>query len=182
MEGNAVVTFDKPRSLKLVIPANQNYETELHGQTFYLTFQGDGTPIWGIPKERYDTETGNIIEDSVAWSNSHKIVDKFVIADGQEVTDVENGKTYKIRALRGNKYLKPLPINTALNLIGGGATAIPYDMEAQIASTDILRDISNNGSANDYIGAEPTDLLNNGVPCVVDGLRNTRDTAGCPFK
>jgi len=182
MEGNAVVTFDKPRSLKLVIPANQNYETELHGQTFYLTFQGDGTPIWGIPKERYDTETGNIIEDSVAWSNSHKIVDKFVIADGQEVTDVENGKTYKIRALRGNKYLKPLPISSALNLIGGGASSIPYDMEAQIASTDILRDISNNGSATDYIGAEPTDLLNNGVPCVVDGFRNTRDTAGCPFK
>ena len=55
-------------------------------------------------------------------------------------------------------------------------------MEAQIASTDILRDISNTGSAADYIGAEPTDLLNNGVPCVVDGFRNTRDTAGCPFK
>ena len=71
---------------------------------------------------------------------------------------------------------------SALNLIGGGASSIPYDMEAQIASTDILRDISNNGSAADYIGAEPTDLLNNGVPCVVDGIRNTRDTAGCPFK
>ena len=182
MEGNAVVTFDKPRSLKLVIPANQNYKTELHGQTFYLTFQGDGSPVWGIPKERYDTETGNVIEDSVAWSNTHKIVDKFIIADGQEVTDVENGNTYKIRALRGNKYLKPLPISSAISLIGGGATSIPYDMEAQIASTDILRDISNNGSATDYIGAEPTDLLNNGTPCVVDGFRNTRDTAGCPFK
>ena len=109
-------------------------------------------------------------------------MDKFIIADGQEVTDVENGKTYKIRALRGNKYLKPLPISSALNLIGGGASSIPYDMDAQIASTDILRDISNNGSATDYIGAEPTDLLNNGVPCVVDGFRNTRDTAGCPFK
>ena len=55
-------------------------------------------------------------------------------------------------------------------------------MEAQIASTDILRDISNNGSATDYIGDEPTDLLNNGTPCVVDGFRNTRDTTGCPFK
>ncbi len=181
MEGNAVVTFDKPRNLKLVIPANQNYETDLHGQTFYLSFQGDGMPLWGIPKERYDTETGNIIDDSVTWSNTHKIVDKFIIADGQEVTDVENGNTYKVRALRGNKYLKPLPINTAINLIGGGAVAIPYDMEAQIASTDILRDISNNGSASDYIGDEPTDLLNNGIPCVVDGIRNTNDTVGCPF-
>ncbi len=181
IEGSAVVTFDKPRTLKLVIPANENYETDLHGQTFYLSFQGDGTPIWGIPKERYDIETGNIIEDSVAWSNTHKIVDKFLIADGQEVIDVENGNTYKIRALRGNKYLKPLPINTAINLIGGGAVSIPYDMEAQIASTDILRDISNNGSASDYIGAEPTDLLNNGIPCVVDGVRNTNDTVGCPF-
>ena len=109
------------------------------------------------------------------------MVDKFVIANGQEVTDVETGVTYRFKALRGQKYLKPLTKNAALTLIGGGATAIPYDLNAEIASTDILRDISNNGSTENYIGVEPTNLLNEGNPCIVDGERNTKDSTGCPF-
>ena len=181
MEGNSVVTFDKPRKLKLVIPANQNYSSDLHGQTFYLTFQGDGSPIWGIPKERIDTETLDIVEDAVQWASTHKMVDKFVIANGQEVTDVETGVKYRFKALRGQKYLKPITKNAALTLIGGGVTAIPYDLNAAIASTDILRDISNNGSTENYIGVEPTNLLNEGNPCIVDGVRNTKDSTGCPF-
>ena len=100
------------------------------------------------------------------------MVDKFVIADGQEVTDIESGITYRLRALRGQKFLKPLAINSALSLVGGGATAIPYDTNAEIASTSILRD---------YIGTEPTDILNGGNPCIIDGVRNTKDTTGCPF-
>jgi len=181
MEGNSVVTFDKPRKLKLVIPANQNYSSDLHGQTFYLTFQGDGFPIWGIPKERIDTETLDVVEDAIQWAPSHKMVDKFVIANGQEVTDLETGTTYRFKALRGQKYLKPLAKSAALSLIGGGVTAIPYDLNAAIASTDILRDISSNGSTENYIGVEPTNLLNDGKPCIVDGVRNTKDTTGCPF-
>ena len=181
MEGNSVVTFDKPRQLKLVIPANQNYSDDLHGQTFYLTFQGDGFPIWGIPKERIDTETLDVVEDAIQWNPKHKMVDKFVIANGQEVTDLETGTTYRFKAIRGQKYLKPITINAALSLIGGGASAIPYDTEATIASTDILRDISNNGSTENYIGVEPTNVLNDGKPCIVDGVRNTKDPTGCPF-
>tara|TARA_B100000035_G_scaffold258541_1_gene228898 strand:- start:404 stop:553 length:150 start_codon:yes stop_codon:yes gene_type:complete len=44
-----------------------------------------------------------------------------------------------------------------------------------------LRDISNNGTNSNYIGAEPTELLNEGKPCVVDGVKNKEDSAGCPF-
>ena len=88
---------------------------------------------------------------------------------------------YRFKALRGQKYLKPITKNAALTLIGGGVTAIPYDLNAAIASTDILRDISNNGSTENYIGVEPTNLLNEGNPCIVDGVRNTKDSTGCPF-
>ena len=181
MEGNSVVTFSKPKKIKLVIPANLNYETEFHGQTYYLNFSGDGNNLRGIPQERYNTSTGDIVEDSAAWLTSHRMIDKFVIADGQEVTDLETGATYRIRALRGQKYLKPLQVSDALTLIGGGASSVPYDMNAAIASTDILRDISNNGASSNYIGAEPTELLNEGKPCVVDGVKNKEDSAGCPF-
>jgi hypothetical protein len=181
MDGNTVVSFDKPRQLKLVIPANQNYSSDLHGQTFYLNFQGDGVPIWGLPKERIDTETLDVVEDALPWSASHKMVDKFVIADGQEVTDIESGITYRFRALRGQKFLKPLAKNDALSLIGGGAIAIPYDTNAEIASTNFLRDISSNGSSSDYIGTEPASILNDGKPCIVDGVRNIKDSEGCSF-
>ena len=181
MEGNSVVTFSKPKKIKLVIPANLNYETEFHGQTYYLNFSGDGNNLRGIPQERYNSATGDIVEDSAAWLTSHRMIDKFIIADGQEVTDLETGATYRIRALRGQKYLKPLQVSDALTLIGGGASSVPYDMNAAIASTDILRDISNNGASSNYIGAEPTELLNQGKPCVVDGVKNKEDSAGCPF-
>jgi hypothetical protein len=55
-------------------------------------------------------------------------------------------------------------------------------MEAAIPSTDFLKDLSpNNGTAANSIGAEPTAILNDGAPCVVDGVKNLKDTTGCPF-
>jgi hypothetical protein len=54
-------------------------------------------------------------------------------------------------------------------------------MDAAIASTDILRDISSNGTTANFIGDEPTNLLNDGKPCIVDGVKNEIDSAGCPF-
>ena len=72
----------------------------------------------------------------------------------------------------------------ALGLIGGGISEIPYDNSAAIQSDSILRDISPyNGSSSNSIGAEPTNVLNNGNPCVVDGVKDKSDISadGCPF-
>ena len=72
----------------------------------------------------------------------------------------------------------------ALELIGGGISDIPYDNSATIQSDSILRDVSPyNGSGSNSIGAEPTNVLNNGNPCVVDGIKDKSDTSanGCPF-
>jgi hypothetical protein len=52
---------------------------------------------------------------------------------------------------------------------------------AEIASTNFLRDISSNGSSSDYIGTEPASILNDGKPCIVDGVRNIKDSEGCSF-
>tara|TARA_B100000886_G_scaffold179478_1_gene123052 strand:- start:815 stop:3922 length:3108 start_codon:yes stop_codon:yes gene_type:complete len=182
MEGNAVVTFDKPKNLIFSIPANANYPSEFHGQQYWLQFTGDGNRLNGLPMERYDTSSGNTIDNAAAWQASHRWVDSFVIQDGQSVTDADSGATYTIKSLRGQIYLKPITTSAALNLIGGGASSIPYDMEAAIPSTDLLKDLSpNNGTAANSIGAEPTAILNNGAPCVVDGIKNLKDTTGCPF-
>jgi hypothetical protein len=182
MEGNAVVTFDKPKNLIFSIPANANYPSEFHGQQYWLQFIGDGNRLNGLPMERYDTSSGETIDNAAAWQASHRWVDSFVIQDGQSVTDADSGATYTIKSLRGQIYLKPITTSAALNLIGGGASSIPYDMEAAIPSTDFLKDLSpNNGTAANSIGAEPTAILNDGAPCVVDGVKNLKDTTGCPF-
>ena len=91
--------------------------------------------------ERYDTSSGNTIDNAAAWQASHRWVDSFVIQDGQSVTDADSGATYTIKSLRGQIYLKPITTSAALNLIGGGASSIPYDMEAAIPSKDLLKDL-----------------------------------------
>ena len=183
MEGNTVVAFDPPKVLILTIPANSNYPTSEHGKKYRLFFEGDGNRIGGIPHDRYDISTGNIVE-SGAWAATHRNVDRFQIVSGQEVTEVGTGNTYRIRPLKGQVYLKPLTKNQALNIIGGNLTDIPYDDSATIQASSILRDVGPfNGNSTNSIGTQPTNILNNGNPCVIDGVLDKSDvsTSGCPF-
>ena len=182
MDGNAVVTFDKPKNLMFTIPNNANYPEYFRGQKYRLQFTGDGNRLNGLPMERYDLATGNTVENAATWLPTHRWVDSFVIQDGEQVTDIETNEVYTLKGLRGQIYLKPIPVNTAVSLIGGGEVAIPYDMEATIPSTSLIKDISpNNGSTTNTIGSEPTNILNDGNPCVTDGVKNLSDKEGCPF-
>ena len=184
MEGNSVVSFDPPKVLILTIPATSNYPTSEHGKKYRLYFEGDGNRIRGIPHDRYDIGTGTKVTAGGAWTATHRNVDRFQIYPGQEVTEVGTGNIYKIRPLKGQVYLLPMDKAVALELIGGGISDIPYDNSATIQSDSILRDVSPyNGSSSNSIGAEPTNVLNNGNPCVVDGIKDKSDTSanGCPF-
>ena len=164
------------------IPNNANYPEYYRGQKYRLQFTGDGNRLNGLPMERYDLATGNTVENAATWLPTHRWVDSFVIQDGEQVTDIETNEVYTLKGLRGQIYLKPIPVNTAVSLIGGGEVAIPYDMEATIPSTSLIKDISpNNGSTTNTIGSEPTNILNDGNPCVTDGVKNLSDKEGCPF-
>lgn len=184
MEGNSVVAFDAPKVLILTIPANSNYPTSEHGKKYRLFFEGDGNRIRGIPSDRYDISTGNIVDNGGTWAATHRHIDRFQIAAGQEVTEVGTGNIYKIRPLKGQVYLMPMTKTQALNAIGGGLSDIPYDDSAVISSDAILKDVSpNNGSSSNTIGAQPTNILNGGNPCIIDGIKDKTDTSadGCPY-
>ena len=184
MEGNSVVSFDPPKTLILTIPATSNYPTSEHGKKYRLFFEGDGNRIKGIPHDRYDIKTGNKVDGGGTWLSTHRNVDRFQIHPGQEVTEIGTGNIYKIRPLKGQVYLKPLTKSQALSLIGGGLSDIPYDDSASISSDSILKDVSSyNGTSSNTIGNVPTNILNNGTPCIVDGIKDKSDTStnGCPF-
>ena len=71
-----------------------------------------------------------------------------------------------------------------MNIIGGNLTDIPYDDSATIQASSILRDVGPfNGNSTNSIGTQPTNILNNGNPCVIDGVLDKSDvsTSGCPF-
>ncbi|MDA9608891.1 hypothetical protein N9S24_02425, partial [SAR86 cluster bacterium] len=184
LEGSTVVSFDAPKTLILTIPANSNYPTSEHGKKYRLFFDGDGNRISGVPQDRYDISTGIKVDSGGAWLASHRNIDRFQIQAGQEVTELGTGNTYRIRPLKGQVYLKPLTKTQALSIIGGGISDIPYDNAATISSDSILRDVSpNNGSSTNTIGVVPTNVLNGGNPCVVDGVmdKSNVSSTGCPF-
>ena len=108
-------------------------------------------------------------------------LDKFEIAAGTEVTGTDalgNVITYKLKPLLGHAYLKPIQKSAALALIGAGVTEIPYDTTISISDRSVLRDVSPNGTAENTIGVKPTStVINDGNPCVVDGVHNAIDVA-----
>ena len=73
-----------------------------------------------------------------------------------------------MKALNGEAYLLGKDISAVKSTLG--VTDIPYDNDAVIAGTDILKDLTTSTSS-DYIGAYPvtSDLINNGNACAVDG-------------
>jgi hypothetical protein len=95
-------------------------------------------------------------------------VSRFIIPDGTLLTDSQSGIQYKVKALNGEAYLLGKDISAVKSTLG--VTDIPYDNDAVIAGTDILKDLTTSTST-DYIGAFPvsSDLINSAMPCAVDG-------------
>ena len=108
-------------------------------------------------------------------------IDKFEIVKNTQVTETDglgNQTTYTIKPVFGHAYLKPIQKSAALALIGAGATEIPYDTNITISDASLLRDVSPNGTTESSIGSKPTStVINNGNPCVVDGVHNEVDAA-----
>ena len=144
-------------------------------------YYGKGSRLDGVPMEFKDITTGLPWDGTAANMAYIRGLDKFEIPAGTEVTatdDLGNVTTYKLKPLMGHAYLKPIDKSVALNLIGGGATEIPYDTTISISDRSVLRDVSPNGTAENSIGPKPTStVINNGSPCVVDGVHNETDTA-----
>ena len=170
---NAVVEFSSRRTLILEIPeantASTNYPTSELGKKYRLDFNGFGE-LHGIPYDVWDLSDGTNKGPHVSsWENTYRTISRFIMPDGTTLTDAESGTTYKVKALRGEAYLKGKSVDSVKSLLG--VSDIPYDNEIAITGIEVLKDLSTNDLTN-TIGAIPTDLINEGEPCVVDGLVN----------
>jgi len=170
---NAVVEFSSRRTLILEIPeantASTNYPTSELGKKYRLDFNGFGH-LHGIPYDVWDLSDGTNKGPHVSsWENTYRTISRFIMPDGTTLTDAETGTTYKVKALRGEAYLKGKSVDSVKGLLG--VTEIPYDNSIAITGIEVLKDLSTNDSTN-TIGAIPTDLINEGEPCVVDGAVN----------
>ena len=135
---------------------------------YRLHFQGFGQ-LHGIPGDVWNVDTGVKQGSFVnAWNNSFRHISRFIIPDGTLLTDSESNIQYKVKALNGEAYLLGKSIDDVKATLG--VTNIPYDNDAVIAGTDVLKDLSTSTSS-DYIGAYPvtSDLINSGNACAVDG-------------
>ena len=170
---NSVVVFSPRRTLILEIPeantASTNYPTSELGKKYRLDFNGF-TELHGIPTDVWDISDGTNKGPHVSsWANTYRNISRFIMPDGTNLTDVETGTTYKVKALRGETYLRGKSVDSVKTLLG--VADIPYDNSIAITSTDVLKDLSPNDSTNS-IGAIPTDLINSSEPCNVDGTVN----------
>ena len=172
--------FDRPKNLEFVVPTNNNlYPEEARGKRLRLRYSGIGSPLQGVPKKYIDFTSGLPWDGDPDRIRFIRGVDEFEIHAGAQVTETLNGvtTTYKLKPLRGHAYLKQISKNDALALIGSGVTEIPYDSSITIDDKSILRDISPNGTPANSIGTKPTSIINNGNPCVINGIHNKVDAA-----
>ena len=173
--------FDKPKVLDFTVPSTAAYPTSEHGKKLKLRYYGRGTMMDGIPREFKDITTGELWDGTPQNIAYIRPVDKFEIVKNTQVIetdDLGNQTTYTIKPVFGHAYLKPMQKSAALALIGAGATEIPYDTNITISDASVLRDVSPNGTAESSIGSKPTStVINNGNPCVVDGVHNEVDVA-----
>ena len=171
-ESGTPVVFSSPRFLALEIPASgaaaANYPASERGKKYTFDFRGFGE-LHGIPGDVYNIDTGDNLGSFVNnWTSSMRRVSRFIIPDGTLLTDSQSGIQYKVKALNGEAYLLGKDISAVKSTLG--VTDIPYDNDAVIAGTDILKDLTTSTST-DYIGAFPvsSDLINSAMPCAVDG-------------
>ena len=169
---NALVTFNAPQDL-ILDPSLWNSDqvtqsgisTEDADKTYRLYFNGFGDylyvpgTVWNLCQVPAVNEGEYFYGE---WDEEcHRYLPKFTIPDGAKVTDsIDSSKEYIIKALEGEEML------TAIAVQGTDFTGL--DKSLLVESSNLI-DVGPNGNPANYIGAMPTDLLNNGDASVSDG-------------
>tara|TARA_X000000950_G_scaffold256780_1_gene322479 strand:- start:202 stop:3135 length:2934 start_codon:yes stop_codon:yes gene_type:complete len=110
---SAFVNVSPPQTLLFTVPAaseiTYNFpNTDLTGQKFKLEFEGYGE-LHRIPGRVVNTCTGEVLGRYVDnWNDCYRYVHEFIIPDATVLTNLSGGDDIKVRALRGDEYLKKL--------------------------------------------------------------------------
>ena len=131
----AFVNVSAPETLVLTVNANNvvsnfsNTNTYLVGRKFKLKFEGFGE-LHNLPGRVVNTCTGDVVGRYVnSWNQCYRYVHEFTIADGTVLSNTASGRPdVKVRALRGDEYLKKLSISSPSGITYSKQTSdLPVD-------------------------------------------------------
>ncbi len=142
-------------------------KTDFTDRKVRLKFEGFGQ-LHNFPGKVYNHCTNTVVGRyyNGQWSNCLRYIPEFSLKDGTVLTNLTNpGNDIKVRQLRGDEYLKKLSTDevNALPARTYSSTAANLPLESVFLGTGTP-------SSSDYIGAEPTTILNNGDPSVIHGV------------
>ena len=149
---NGFVNVSAPQTVVFTVPSSgvtYNFGANLAGKKFKLKFEGFGE-LHNLPGRVVNTCTGAVLGRYVngGWNECYRYIHEFIIPDGTILTNSSGGDDLKVRAMRGDEYLKKLDAIPA----GVAYTKAASDLPA--AST-----IQNLFSGDNAIGSVPATTL-----------------------
>ena len=149
---NGFVNVSAPQTVVFTVPSTgvtYNFGANLAGKKFKLTFEGFGE-LHNLPGRVVNTCTGAVLGRYVngGWNECYRYIHEFIIPDGTVLTNSSGGDDLKVRAMRGDEYLKKLD-------------AIPSGVAYTKAASDLpaASTIQNLFSGDNAIGTVPATTL-----------------------
>ena len=161
LKDGQAVTISPPKSYEYAVPASgitYNFPgTNLAGKKFTLKFEGFGN-LHNFPGKVFNTCTGDVVGRYVdSWDECYRYIPEFTLPDAAILTDKTGNEDIRVRALRGDEFLKQFETN---NLPGNRTYA--DDLVLPTAS-DLV-------TVSSIIGNKPTTgILNDGKASVIHG-------------
>ena len=168
------IDIDEPKTLYYQVPETLDPATgeftfgKDAGKRIRLEFRGHGD-LGGIPGFVYDTKNDVEIGEFVnEWKEGYRYISRFTIPDGAILEDaLDSTKTYKVKALEGEEWL-----TKADGTVAGLDFRNKYTYLGSKSDLATVDDMSTPGdplNEEDYIGAVPTVLINEGETSVIHG-------------
>ena len=140
------IDISDPVTLEYTVPANTEYNfsneiltgdpnEDLEGRKYKLQFEGFGN-LYNIPGRVVDVCNDSVIgKYTDNWNNCYRYVHDFVIPNGTILKDTNGANYLKVKALRGDEYLKKIdfPYDSFTKAIGD----VPGDNNLLNIFTDI---------------------------------------------
>ena len=149
---NGFVNVSAPQTVVFTVPSSgvtYNFGANLAGKKFKLKFEGFGE-LHNLPGRVVNTCTGTVLGRYVngGWNDCYRYIHEFIIPDGTVLTNSSGGDNLKVRAIRGDEYLKKLDAIPS----GVAYTKAPEDLPLE-------NTIQNLFSGDNAIGTVPVTTL-----------------------
>ncbi len=155
-----ITSISAPKSYEYEVPASgitYNFaNTNLAGKKYTLKFEGFGE-LHNFPGKVFNTCTGAVVGRYVdSWNQCYRFIPEFTLPDGAILTDKTGSDNIKVRALRGDEYLKKLSTLPSGRVYTKALSDLPSSSDLVTVST--------------AIGSKPTTgILNSGKASVIHG-------------